>query len=79
MQNEKLRAAAITVVAEYVDVASEFIVDDAINDVANNPAVAGKPEFEILFFFVSLGKHLPPEVPYAIVKTAITKAIGIKA
>jgi hypothetical protein len=79
MQNEKLRAAAITAVAEYVGVAAEFIVDDAIDDVSKSPAFAGKPELETLYFFVCLGKHLPREVPYAIVKTAISKALGVKA
>jgi hypothetical protein len=59
----KLRQAAIDAVAEYMGVA----------------AFAGKDEYQQMYFFVCLGKLLPPEVPYAKVKDAILKATGIKA
>ncbi len=79
MPNEKLRTAAIAAVAEYVGIAAEFIVDDAFEDVQKSPAFAGKPGLEDMYFFVCLGKQLPPVVPYAKVKAAIIKATGIKA
>ena len=79
MQNEKLRAVSIAVITEYLGVAAEFVVDDAIDDVAKNPAIDGKPDFEMLYFFVCLGKHLPKEVPYSVIKTAITEKLGIRA
>jgi hypothetical protein len=47
--------------------------------VKKNTAFAGKPEYEQMYFFVCLGKQLPPEVPYARVKAAIMKATGVKA
>jgi hypothetical protein len=75
----KLRQAAITAVAEYMGVAAEFAVDDAFAEVKKNTAFAGKPEYEQMYFFVCLGKQLPPEVPYARVKEAIMKATGVKA
>ncbi|MBS7806232.1 hypothetical protein [Variovorax sp. PCZ-1] len=75
----QLRPAAISAVAEYMGVAAEFVVDDAFADVKLNTAFAGKPEYQQMYFFVCLGKHLPPEVPYAKVKEAILKATGIKA
>lgn len=75
----KLRQAAIDAVAEYMGIAAEFVVDDALADVKTNTAFEGKPEYQQMFFFVCLGKLLPPEVPYAKVKEAIMKATGIKA
>jgi hypothetical protein len=77
--HEKLRQAAITAVAEYLGVAAEFVVDDAIAEVNKNTAFAGKSEYQDMYFFVCLGKQLPPEVPYARVKEAVVKATGIKA
>ena len=77
--HEKLRQAAIDAVAEYMGVAAEFVVDDAIVEVNKNTAFAGKSEYQDMYFFVCLGKQLPPEVPYARVKEAILKATGIKA
>lgn len=75
----QLRQAAIAAVAEYMGIAAEFVVDDALADVKLNSAFAGKPEYQQMYFFVCLGKQLPPEVPYAKVKEAIIKATGIKA
>ncbi len=75
----KLREAAIEAVAEYMGVAAEFVVEDAFAEVQTNTAFAGKPEYQQMYFFVCLGKQLPPEVPYARVKEAIMKATGIKA
>jgi hypothetical protein len=75
----KLRQAAIDAVAEYMGVAAEFVVDDAFADVEKNVAFAGKEEYQQMYFFVCLGKHLPPEVPYAKVKEAIVKVTGIRA
>ncbi len=75
----KLRQAAIEAVADYMGVAAEFVVDDAFAEVEKNTAFAGKAEYQQMYFFVCMGKLLPPEVPYAKVKEAILKATGIKA
>jgi hypothetical protein len=75
----KFRQAAIDAVAEYMGVAAEFVVDDAFVEVEKNTAFKGKAEYQQMYFFVCLGKLLPPEVPYAKVKEAILKATGIKA
>jgi hypothetical protein len=74
----KLRQAAIDAVAEYMGVAAEFVVDDALDDVAKNAAFEGKDEYQQMYFFVCLGKYMPPEVPYAKVKEAILKVTGGK-
>ena len=71
----KLREVAITAVAEYMGVAAEFVVDDALQDVQSNASFSGKPDLQQMYFFVALGKQLPPTVPYAKVKEAITKAL----
>jgi hypothetical protein len=76
--HQLLRQSAITAVAEYMGIAAEFVVDDALADVELNTAFADKPEYQQMYFFVCLGKHLPPEVPYAKVKEAIIKAANIK-
>lgn len=78
MAHEKLRAVAIDAVKEYMGIAAEFVVDDALAEVAASPAFAGKADLEQMYFFVCLGKMLPPEVPYATVKQAIAKALGIR-
>ena len=75
----KLREVAIQAVAEYMGVAAEFVVDDALHDVDNNKSFSGKPDLQQMYFFVALGKQLPANVPYAKVKEAIMKATGIKA
>lgn len=77
--HSQLRQAAIDAVAEYMGIAAEFVVDDALAEVDKNPAFAGKAEYQQMYFFVCLGKQLPPEVPYAKVKETIMKITGIKA
>jgi hypothetical protein len=74
-----LRQAAIDAVAEHMGVAAEFVVDDALADVEKNTAFAGKVEYQQMYFFVCLGKQLPPGVPYAKIKEVILKATGIRA
>jgi hypothetical protein len=76
MAHEALRLAAITALAEYVGVAAEFFVDDAFDDVTKNAAFNKDPKLQEMYFFVCLGKRLPPEVSYAVLKMAITKALG---
>jgi hypothetical protein len=78
MAHEALRAAAITALSEYMGIAAEFVVDDAFDDVAKNPAFAKDPKLQEMYFFVCLGKHISPSVPYATLKSAIVKATGIK-
>jgi hypothetical protein len=77
MAHEALKAAAVAALAEYVGVAAEFFVEDAFDDVAKNAAFNRDPKLQEMYFFVCLGKLLPPEVPYATLKTAILKAAGI--
>ncbi len=74
----KLREVAIQAVAEYMGVAAEFVVDDALQDVKASVAFAGNPEHQQMYFFVALGKQLPPSVPYAKVREVITKALAIR-
>jgi hypothetical protein len=78
MLPDKFRTVAIAQVAEYMGIAAEFVVDDAIVEVAKNPAFAADPELQKMYFFVCLGKLLPPEVPYQKVKEAILKAAGLR-
>jgi hypothetical protein len=78
MAHEKLTAVAIEVVAEYIGIAAEFVVEDAIVEVEKNPAFAQDPKLYEMYFFVCLGKLLPPEAPYGKVKEAILKALQIK-
>jgi hypothetical protein len=78
MAHEKLRAAAIEAIAEYMGIAAEFVVDDALQEVMASTAFAGKEDMQQMYFFVCMGKLLPPEVPYATVKQRITKSTGIK-
>jgi hypothetical protein len=79
MAHEALRAAAVAALTEYMGIAAEFVVDDAFDDVAKNAAFNKDPKLQAMYFFVCLGKLLPPEVPYANLKMAITKAAGIQA
>jgi hypothetical protein len=79
MADKKFRAAAITVVAEYMGIGAEFVVDDAFDEVGKNAAFARDPKLAEMYFFVCLGKLLPPEVPYAKVKETILKAMARNA
>jgi hypothetical protein len=79
MAIEQLRAAAVTAIAEYMGIAAEFVVDDAMEEVVKNAAFARDPKLQEMYFFVCLGKLLPPEVPYAKIKEAVLKATGMKA
>jgi hypothetical protein len=79
MAHQALRAAAVAALAEYMGVAAEFVVDDAFEDVTKNEVFNRDPKLQEMYFFVCLGKLLPPEVPYSTLKGAITKAVGIKS
>jgi hypothetical protein len=79
MTHETLRSTAITALAEYVGVAAEFFVEDAMDEMAKNQAFSKNPKLQEMYFFVCLGKLLPTDVPYATLKIAITKAIAAKS
>jgi hypothetical protein len=76
MPHQKLQIAATTVVAEYMGIAAQFVVEDAMDDMLKNKAFSNKAELQQLVFFSCLGKQLPPEVPYEKVKQAILKLMG---
>jgi hypothetical protein len=78
MAHEALKAAAVAALAEYMGIAAEFVVDDAFDDVAKNNAFNKDPKLQEMYFFVCLGKLLPPEVPYAKLKIVIVKALAGK-
>lgn len=71
----QLREIAIKAVAEYMGIAAEFVVDDALQDVHNQANFSGKPDLQHMYFFVALGKQLPPTVPADKIKDAITRAL----
>lgn len=71
----QIRAAAIKVLIEYMGIGAEFVVDDALDGIKKTITFERDPKFFEMYFFVCLGKLLPPEVPYDKVKDAITKAI----
>lgn len=73
--DKKLRTTAIAAVSEYMGIAAEFVVDDALAEVEQFAAASGNSDNHALHFFAALAKQLPPEVPYAHVKLAILKAL----
>jgi hypothetical protein len=75
MTVEKIRAAAIKVLVDYMGIGAEFVVDDAMDLVTKTITFERDPKFFEMYFFVSLGKLLPPEVPYDKVKEATLKAL----
>jgi hypothetical protein len=75
MADDKLRATAVEVLTEYMGIAAEFVVDDAFDEVNKNAAFSSNPDTRAMYFYVCLGKQLPPEVPYFKVKEAIVKAM----
>ena len=75
MTIEKIRSAAIKVLVEYMGIGAEFVVDDAMDLVTKTITFERDPKFFEMYFFVSLGKLLPPEVPYDKVKEATIKAL----
>jgi hypothetical protein len=75
MTVEKIRAAAIKVLIEYMGIGAEFVVDDAMDEIKKTITFERDPKFFEMYFFVCLGKLLPPEVPYDKVKDAVTKML----
>ena len=75
MTVEKIRTAAIKVLVEYMGIGAEFVVDDAMDSVKKTITFERDPKFFEMYFFVCLGKLLPPEVPYDKVKEATLKAL----
>jgi hypothetical protein len=75
MTVEKIRAAAIKVLVDYMGIGAEFVVDDAMDSVRKTITFERDPKFFEMYFFVCLGKMLPPEVPYDKVKDAVTKLL----
>jgi hypothetical protein len=75
MTVEKIRAAAIKVLVDYMGIGAEFVVDDAMDLVTKTITFERDPKFFEMYFFVSLGKLLPPEVPFDKVKEATLKAL----
>lgn len=73
--DKKLRTAAIAAVSEYMGIAAEFVVDDALAEVERFAAASKNSDNHALHFFASLAKQLPPEVPYASVKNTILNAL----
>jgi hypothetical protein len=71
----KIRAAAIKILVEYMGIGAEFVVDDAMDLVKKTITFERDPKFFEMYFFVCLGKLLPPEVPYDKVKEATLKAL----
>ena len=75
MTVEKIRAAAIKVLVEYMGIGAEFAVDDAMDEVKKTITFERDPKFFEMYFFVQLGKFLPPEIPYDKVKDAVAKLL----
>ena len=75
MTVEKIRASAIEVLIEYMGIGAEFVVDDAMDEVRKMITFERDPKFFEMFFFVSLSKMLPPELPFEKIKTATLKAL----
>jgi hypothetical protein len=75
MTVEKIRTAAIKVLVDYMGIGAEFVVDDAMELVTKTITFERDPKFFEMYFFVCLGKILPPEVPYDKVKDAVTKLL----
>lgn len=71
----KIRAAAIKVLIDYMGIGAEFVVDDAMDATNKTITFERDPIFFEMYFFVCLGKMLPPEVPYDKVKNAVTKLL----
>jgi hypothetical protein len=76
MLNSQLKAVSIAVLLEYVGIAAEFIVSDALKEVANMPTIAGKQILEEVVFFHALATQLPPELPFDQIRAEITKKLS---
>lgn len=78
MLDKKIRDAAIAVVSEYIGVAAEFVVDDAIDATVAEKALSDLPRMQLLLFFRNLENELPPEVPFLAVRKQIILRTGIQ-
>ncbi len=69
----ELKIIATTVLLDYVGVAAQFIVDDAIKEVSNMPSISGKKVLEEVVFYHALASLLPPELPFEKIRSEIAK------
>ena len=78
MIDKKFREVAISVISDYMGVAAEFVVDDAIAATLADKSFSARPDLQHILFFSCLGKQLPPDAPYLAMKAKIAKALGLK-
>ena len=51
MSDDKLRKIAVDVLADYMGIAAEFAVDDALDEANKNPAFAANADTKKMYFF----------------------------
>jgi hypothetical protein len=72
IDQNKLSASATKALIEYLGVAAEFVVDDALRVVSASSSQGNLPdELFIRSFFIALGGMLPSSVPFDAVKREI--------
>ena len=78
MIDKKFREVAIDIISDYMGVAAEFVVDDAIAATMADKSFSARPELHHILFFSCLAKQLPPDAPYSVIKANIAKTVGLK-
>jgi hypothetical protein len=73
----QFREMARTELAEYMGVAAEFVIEDVMAVVEANKSMHFNLSTRYMFFFSTLQEHLPPDVPFAQLKSTIAKKCGL--
>jgi hypothetical protein len=75
MSRAALVNALIRILQDSVGVAAEFVVEDALIELDTHPEWNPHPTLQQSQFLIILGKHLPPEVPYARLRPLVVEAM----
>jgi hypothetical protein len=78
MLNSQIKLISTRVLINYVGVAAEFIVSDALKQVEINSEIGGKESYEQALFFQFLKILLPPDLPFEIICSEISSLLNSK-
>lgn len=75
MPRSALQAALVGIFEDSLGVAAEFVIEDALAELDTHPEWQAHRALMQAQFLIILGRHLPPEVPYAQLRTVVAELI----
>ncbi|TAG06144.1 MAG: hypothetical protein EAZ43_01265 [Betaproteobacteria bacterium] len=75
MSRAKLEKELTEILRDHLGVAAEFVVEDALAELDSHTEWAAFPKLRDGQFLNILGRHLPPEVPYARLRQQVIESV----